>query len=124
MFAWTDIALTGTLSSAWTPMTRLMVTGGGNLEAPSVNIVMLCKNCGLKCSMRGLSDPVDLVVIGVNRGVQGGPLYHAAESAWTGHLEPLCPKCNYGPEEVVTGGGMYCDLLTNWYVPTYCIYLL
>jgi hypothetical protein len=92
LFARTDIALTGTLSSAWTLMTRLMVTGGGNLEVPSVNIVMLCKKCGLKCNMRGLSDPVDLVVIGVNGGGQGGPLYHAAGSAWTGHLDPLCPK--------------------------------
>jgi hypothetical protein len=68
VFAWTEIALTGALSCALTPMTRLMVIGGGNLEGPSANIAMLCKNCGLKCSMRGLSDPVDLVVIGVSGG--------------------------------------------------------
>jgi hypothetical protein len=53
-------------------MTRLMVIGGGNLEAPSADIVMFCKNCGLKCSLRGLSSachtPVDLVEIGVSGG--------------------------------------------------------
>jgi hypothetical protein len=36
-------------------MNRLMVTGGGgNLEASSADIVMFCKKCGLKCSLRGL----------------------------------------------------------------------
>jgi hypothetical protein len=53
-------------------MTRLMVMGGGNLEAPSANIVMFCKNCGLKGSLHGLSSgchtPVDLVAIGVSGG--------------------------------------------------------
>jgi hypothetical protein len=57
VFAWTDIALTGTLSSAWTPMAQLMVVGGGNPQAPSANSVMFCKNCELKCSLCGLSDP-------------------------------------------------------------------
>jgi hypothetical protein len=53
-------------------MTWLMVIAGGNLEAPSADFVMFCKNCGLKCSLRGLSSAchtlVELVVIGVSGG--------------------------------------------------------
>jgi hypothetical protein len=62
--------------------------------------------------------PVDLVAIGVSGGGQGGPLpvYHAARSVWT-------IKCTYGPEGGVRlGGGMYCDLLADWSVPTALTY--
>jgi hypothetical protein len=54
-------------------MTRLMaIAGGGQSGGASADIVIFCKNCGLKCSLPGLSSgchtPVDLVVIGVSWG--------------------------------------------------------
>jgi hypothetical protein len=38
---------------------------------------------------------------------------------WT----PSGLKCNNGPEGGVTGGGMYCDLSTDWSVPAAMTYL-
>jgi hypothetical protein len=78
-------------------MTRYMVIGGGNLEAPTANIVIVLQDSGLKCSLRGLLSachaPVDLVVIGVSGGgKEAQSIYHAARSAWTCHLDPSAPS--------------------------------
>jgi hypothetical protein len=45
VFAWTDIALNGTLSSAWTPMTQQMVIEGRNLEGANT-LSCFARNAG------------------------------------------------------------------------------
>jgi hypothetical protein len=103
VFAWTDIALTGTLFSAWIPMTRLMVIVGGNLEAPSANIWHALQELRAEMQHAWLVKPVDLVVIG---SAGGGKEDHCIMP-----LDlpgPVTWNPSYNPPPGVTRGGIYC----------------